>query len=94
MSTKIMILLTASILCLLAVSAIMAAPDEPAAAYSIEWWAMDASGNSNGGIYALKGILGQDAAQTSSGGVYLLTGGFWNDTITSPYRIHLPLMRK
>jgi hypothetical protein len=95
MSAKIMTLLAVAILCLLMVSVIAAAPDQPAADYAIPWWTVDGGGGgSSGGVYSLNGTSGQADAQTSSGGVYVLTGGFWNDAITSPYRIHLPIILK
>jgi hypothetical protein len=95
MSTKIMILLAGLIACLLAVSVIAAAPAEPAATYAIEWWTVEGGGGgSSGGPYALNGTSGQADAQTSSGGIYVLTGGFWNEGIVSPYRIHLPVIHK
>lgn len=95
MSAKIMIFLAVAILCLLAVSVIAAAPDEPAATYAIEWWTVDGGGgSSSGGSYSLNGTSGQADAQTSSGGVYVLTGGFWNEGVVSPYRVHLPIILK
>lgn len=95
MSAKIMIFLAALILCLLTVSAIAAAPNGPAATYTIGWWTVDGGGGgSAGGLYALNGTAGQADAQISSGGVYELAGGFWNRGIASPYRIYLPLILK
>jgi len=95
MRRKILLLLALSGLCLITASAIAAAPDQPAADYAIPWWTVEGGGGgSAGGLYALNGTVGQADAQTSSGGVYVLTGGFWNDAITSPYRIYLPVIRK
>jgi hypothetical protein len=95
MSPKIMPILTAAILCLLAVTAIAAAPDQPAADYAIPWWTVDGGGGgSSGGVYSLNGTSGQSDAQTSSGGIYVLSGGFWNEAVLSPYRIHLPIILK
>jgi hypothetical protein len=95
MSAKFMMLLAVVIVCLLAVSVIAAAPGEPAALYSIDLWTVAGSGGSSGGgIYALSGISGQPVAQTSSGGTYVLSGGFWNEGIVAPYRIHLPVILK
>lgn len=95
MSAKIMSILTVSILCLLVVSVIAAAPSEPAATYSIEWWTVEGGGGgSSGGVYSLNGTSGQADAQISSGGIYVLTGGFWNEAVVSPYRIYLPVILK
>ena len=95
MHRKILILLALFVLCLITASAIVAAPDQPAADYALSWGTLaGGGGGSAGGPYALSGTVGQATAQTSSGGVYVLTGGLWNDAITSPYRIYLPLIRK
>ena len=95
MSRKFLILLAVLITGLLAVSVIMAAPDEPAATYSIDWWTVDGGGgSSSGGVYALNGTSGQVDVQISSGGIYVLSGGFWNGSVVSPYRVHLPIIFK
>ena len=94
MSQKIMALLLVAILCFLAVSVIAAAPSAPAAVYAIEWWTAAGGGGSSGGVYALSGISGQANTQTSSGGIYTLSGGFWNDSVASPYRAYLPVILK
>ena len=47
MSAKILILLAVSIPCLLVVSVIVAAPGNPTATYSIEWWTVDGGGGSS-----------------------------------------------
>lgn len=85
---------------LITTSAGVAAPDSPAATFEIAWWTVEggrsasADGSSAGGLYTLSGLAGQADAQPSTGGVYALTRGFWNDTITAPYRLYLPVVRK
>jgi len=89
--------LTILVVVLLAASAILAraAPQvgNPSAAtnYSIPWWSVDNGGGvSQGGMYQLRGTIGQPDASTSSGGSYTLRGGFWSGSFT--YSIFAPLI--
>jgi hypothetical protein len=47
--------------------------------YSIDWFTIDAGGGtSTGGVYSVRGTIGQpDAGVAMTGGNYSLTGGFW-----------------
>lgn len=73
---------------------IRAAPDSPAAAFSLPWWTVDGGGGSSqGGVYTLRGSAGQaDASAASSGGVYSLRGGFWAGEW--PYRTYIPRLSR
>ncbi len=89
------IFLAAGILCLVALSvtlvAIQAAPDTPAANYTIPWWTVDSGGSaSQGGSYALVGTVGQPEPGNLSGGSYLLKGGFWSGLLY--YRVYSPFL--
>src|SRR5947207_2392022 len=48
--------------------------------YSIGWFTIDGGGGtSTGGVYQVRGTIGQpDAGLTMSGGNFFLTGGFWS----------------
>jgi hypothetical protein len=95
MSRKMMIFLTACILCLGVVSAnlmkIQAAPDRPNDGFSLPWWTIDSGGGSSqGGAYSLRGTIGQADAGRLSGGGYILEGGFWSGS--TEYVSYLPLI--
>jgi len=95
MLRKTLILLVVFVVCMVAVSAILAAPDRPADGYSIAWWTVDGGGGESiGGSYILDGTIGQADAQTSSGGDYAVAGGFWNESVIRGYRIYLPIILK
>jgi hypothetical protein len=94
---KKLIFLAAGVLCLVALSAtlagIRAAPDTPAADFTIPWWTVDSGGGvSQGGPYNLIGTIGQPEPGNLSGGIYLLKGGFWSGLLD--YRIYLPLLSR
>jgi len=48
--------------------------------YSIDWSTIDGGGGtSTGGVYSVRGTIGQpDAGPTMSGGHYSVDGGFWS----------------
>ena len=70
-----------------------AAPDSPAAAFSIPWWKVaNGGGTSQGGVYVLSGTLGQPDAGELSAGPYALTGGFWSGVFR--YVTYLPIMMR
>lgn len=47
--------------------------------FTLDWWTVDAGGGtSTGGVYAVRGTIGQPDAGTLAGGDYPLTGGFWS----------------
>jgi hypothetical protein len=50
-----------------------------AQSYMINWWTIDGGGGtSTGGVYSVRGTIGQpDASKAMTGGNYSLTGGFW-----------------
>lgn len=50
-----------------------------AQSYAIKWSTIDGGGGtSTGGVYAVRGTIGQpDASQPMSGGSFSLAGGFW-----------------
>ncbi len=89
MSRKMLIFITACILCLGVVSAtlvgIQAAPENPNAGFSLPWWTIDTGGGSSqGGAYSLRGTTGQADAGRLSGGSYILEGGFWSGALQTP----------
>jgi hypothetical protein len=95
MSRKMLIFLTACILCLGVVSVnlvrIQAAPDRPTDGFSLPWWTIDSGGGSSqGGAYSLRGTTGQADAGRLSGGSYILVGGFWGRS--AEYVSYLPLI--
>ena len=89
MSRKMLIFLTACILCLGIVSAtlvgIQAAPENPNAGFSLPWWTINSGGGtSQGGAYSIRGTIGQADVGRLSGGSYVLEGGFWSGAIQTP----------
>ncbi|HNR71938.1 MAG TPA: hypothetical protein PLV05_12810 [Verrucomicrobiota bacterium] len=61
--------------------------------YAIDWFTLDGGGGtSTGGVYAVRGTIGQpDAGPTSlTGGPYSLSGGFW--TISAVQTPGAPLL--
>ena len=50
-----------------------------AQSYSIDWFTIDGGGGtSTGGVYSVRGTIGQpDAGPTMSGGNFTVDGGFW-----------------
>ncbi len=98
MSRKKALFLAVCILCLVATSAtlvwkgIRAAPESPAASFSIPWWTIDNGGGaSQGGSYDLSGTIGQlDAGGNLTGGNYSLKSGFWSGTFE--YVTYIPLV--
>jgi hypothetical protein len=98
MRRKKLIFLSAGVLCLaviiaaLVVNGTQAAPEYPAATYSIPWWSVDNGGGaSQGGLYSLRGTSGQPDAGSSTGGVYSLKGGFWTGFLDSKSLINYAL---
>ena len=50
----------------------------PAQNYSVNWFRIaGGGGSSTGGVFTVRGTLGQPEAGTASGGAFSLTGGFW-----------------
>jgi hypothetical protein len=50
-----------------------------AQSYSIDWYTIDGGGGtSTGGVYTLRGTIGQPDAGTMSGGNFSVNGGFWS----------------
>jgi hypothetical protein len=97
MFRKKLIFLAAGILILAALPAtlagIQAAPDTPAASYTVPWWTVDSGGGtSQGGPYILSGTAGQPEPGNLSGGNYLLKGGFWSELLD--YTHYLPLLAR
>ncbi len=66
------------------------------AAYSLDWWTVDAGGDtSRGNGYTLAGTLGQPEAGTlSTGNGYTLAGGFWHggEIAQETMKIFLPVV--
>src|SRR5438477_8423650 len=65
---------------LISLALLLAAGAFPARAqsYSIDWFTIDGGGGtSSGGVYAVRGTIGQPDAGTLSGGSYTLESGFW-----------------
>ena len=63
---------------LLASLALLLAPRAQAQSYSLDWSTMDGGGGmSTGGVYAVRGTIGQPDAGAMSGGTFTLVGGFW-----------------
>jgi len=92
---KKLIFLAAGVMCLTVISAVLAgiqaAPDTPAASYTIPWWTVDSGGGvSQGGPYNLSGTVGQPEPGSLSGGLYLIKGGFWSGLLD--YLNYLPLL--
>jgi hypothetical protein len=80
-------------LAVLAGRRIMAAPDSPAASFTIPWWTVDnGGGTSQGGTYRLSGTIGQPDAGSSSGGSYTLKSGFWSGAFE--YVTYIPLIKR
>ncbi len=78
---------------ILAGTGILAAPDSPAASFSIPWWTVDnGGGTSQGGPYRLSGTIGQPDAGSSSGGSYVLESGFWSGTFK--YVTYIPIVKR
>jgi hypothetical protein len=78
---------------ILAGTRILAAPDSPAASFSIPWWTVDNGGGaSQGGTYRLSGTIGQPDAGSSSGGSFTLDSGFWSGTFE--YETYFPLVKR
>lgn len=47
--------------------------------YDLRWHSVGSGGGSaTGGVYSLRGTIGQPVASRTSGGPYALTGGFWS----------------
>lgn len=47
--------------------------------FTLDWSTIDGGGGtSTGGVYAVRGTIGQPEAGAMSGGNYSLTGGFWS----------------
>jgi len=95
MRKKKHIILAAIILCLAVYSAtlagIQAAPDIPAASYTIPWWTVDSGGGiSQAGPYILSGTAGQPDPGSISGGSYLVKSGFWSGLLD--YRHYLSIL--
>ncbi len=94
------ILLIACVLVLLAAlstaltgAGILAAPEGPAAPFSIPWWTVDGGGGTSlGGGFAVSGTIGQPDAGTLSGGSYTIRGGFWS--FNTEYATFLPLITR
>lgn len=65
----------------LTIIAALLVPAAPALAqpFTIPWYTIDSGGGtSNGGIYTIRGTIGQhDAATESTGGLYTIRPGFW-----------------
>ena len=57
----------------------LAAATASAQPYSLNWATIDGGGgNSTGGVFAVRGTIGQpDAAGPMTGGSFSVTGGFW-----------------
>jgi hypothetical protein len=82
MHKKAVVLLFALILCLVVGSAPRAASAAPAKSsggpYVLDWWTVDGGGGlSTGGVYSLRGTIGQADAVRAACGAYQLAGGFW-----------------
>jgi hypothetical protein len=46
--------------------------------YAINWWSIDAGGGtSTGGVYQVRGTIGQPDAGVMTNDTYVLQGGFW-----------------
>ena len=62
------------------ISLLLAAVSVQAQSYSIDWNTIDGGGGtSTGGVYSVRGTIGQpDASGAMTGGNYSLTGGFWS----------------
>ncbi len=70
-----------------------AAPAAPAGTYVISPWTVDGGGGvSSGGVYTLRGTLGQPDAGALTGGVYTLVGGFWSQAQSLNAPAYLPLI--
>ncbi|MCI0395922.1 MAG: hypothetical protein L0332_05240 [Chloroflexi bacterium] len=90
------ILLLALLALFLAVSVIVAAPNEQPASggYAVPWWTVDGGGDaSQGGSFIVRGTIGQPDAGYSTGGNYGLASGFWHGP-TVRTRLHLPLIKR
>lgn len=58
---------------------------QASAQFAIDWFTVDGGGGaSTGGVYEVRGTLGQPDAGVSSGGGFTLTGGFWSLVGTVP----------
>lgn len=63
-----------------AAAASLACPGQTTAQaqYAIDWWTVDGGGGtSTGGVFTLRGTVGQPDATRLSGGNFTLQGGFW-----------------
>lgn len=82
-----------ALLASLTAGAILAAPQEPGAGFSIPWWTVDSGGGaSQGGDFAITGTIGQPDAAILSGGSYTLTCGFWSKA--GEFSTYLPLITR
>lgn len=58
---------------------------QASAQFAIDWFTVDGGGGaSTGGVYEVRGTIGQPDAGESSGGNFTLTGGFWSLVGTVP----------
>jgi len=54
--------------------------------FSLDWFTIDGGGDaSTGGVYSVKGTIGQPDAGGMSGGTYTIEGGFWSSP--EPYQV-------
>ena len=60
--------------------------------YEIPWWAPGGGGNSQGGTYALNGVIGQPEGTGSAGGDFSLTGDFLGIKLSPQNKLFLPLI--
>ena len=89
---RIVLLLTAALVLLVAVSLASAQTGE----WDLSWYTIDGGGatSSDGDRYALSGTIGQPDAGRAFGGVYVLHGGFWQPADRGSYAVYLPLITK
>ncbi len=98
MKHKLVIILGASLVCLLLVGAarsegISMPASDLADDFSISWWTVDAGGGrSQGSVFVLTGTLGQPDANRASGGNFVVTSGFW--TGVHRFKVFSPLIRR
>ena len=83
-----------AVLLLVAAGAVLAIVGEQ----DIPWWSVDGGGGeSDGGVYALRGITGQYDTGTMHGGGYKVRGGFWPSGLPADelhHRAYLPMVGK
>jgi hypothetical protein len=91
MRKKTAMLLAALVLSLAVGSAALAAPGGPLSSFTIPWWTVDGGGGaSSGGVYSLRGTIGQAEPGVHTGSSYTLIGGFWGGAVAQDYALHLP----